>query len=174
MVSSNALLQVLGSLIWRMQEDRNLFNQYFKAEPAWSIGSGHRTSGPGAFSNFDSWRALANFSWDTFVRRCWNPPKLWHLFNDKSGWLAVCCFEYSIFNQLRSNRVGGGGTEAACVTGISRQVINHIPWQPSGVREINVIHSLRPAIFCFSSRWESKVEAAELVVLPCPAHRKTW
>ena len=39
-----------------------MFNQNFKAEPAWSISSGHRESGPGVFPDFKSWRALANFS----------------------------------------------------------------------------------------------------------------
>ena len=43
-----------------MQKNRNLFNQDFKAEPAWSIRPGHRTLGSGAFPDFRSWRALAN------------------------------------------------------------------------------------------------------------------
>ena len=45
-----------------MQEDRSLFNQDFKAEPAWSISSGHRKSGSVAFPDFNSWRALVNSS----------------------------------------------------------------------------------------------------------------
>ena len=43
-----------------MQEDRNLFKPDFKAESAWSIISGNRESGPGAFADFNSWKALAN------------------------------------------------------------------------------------------------------------------
>ena len=40
-----------------MKEDRNLLNQHFKAKPVWSISSEH-----GAFSDFNSWRTLANSS----------------------------------------------------------------------------------------------------------------
>ena len=64
MADTNALLQILGSLIWRMQENRNLFNQDFKAEPACSISSGHKEPGPRAFPDFNSWRAFANSSRD--------------------------------------------------------------------------------------------------------------
>ena len=45
-----------------MQEEKNLFNQDFMAAPAWSINSGQIESGPGAFPDCSSWRALANSS----------------------------------------------------------------------------------------------------------------
>ena len=45
-----------------MQEDRNLFNQDFRAAPAWSISSGQMESGPRAFPSFNCWRALVNSS----------------------------------------------------------------------------------------------------------------
>ena len=62
MATTNALLQIFESLSWRMLKDKNLFNQDFKTGLVWSISSGHRESGPRAFSDFNRWRALANFS----------------------------------------------------------------------------------------------------------------
>ena len=41
---------------------RNLFNQDFRAAPVWSTSFGQIESGPGAFPDFSSWRALANSS----------------------------------------------------------------------------------------------------------------
>ena len=52
--TTNAFLQIFGSLSWRTQADRNLFNQDFKVEPAWSISFGHRASRLGTFPNFNS------------------------------------------------------------------------------------------------------------------------
>ena len=54
MATINALLQILGSLSYRMQKDRNLFNQDFRAAPARSISYGHIELGPGAFTDFNS------------------------------------------------------------------------------------------------------------------------
>ena len=62
MATTLARLQIFGSLSRRMQEDRNLFNQDFRAAPAWSIRSGQIESGPGAFPDCSSWRALTNSS----------------------------------------------------------------------------------------------------------------
>ena len=45
-----------------MQDDRNLFNQVFKAVPAWRMSSGDMESGPRAFPVFSNWRALENSS----------------------------------------------------------------------------------------------------------------
>ena len=45
-----------------MQDDRNLFNQLFKAAPTWRMSSGDMESGQGAFPVFSSWRALENSS----------------------------------------------------------------------------------------------------------------
>ena len=61
-----------------MQKDRNLFNQDFKAELAWTVSSGHKESRSGAFLDFKQLEGIGNVFWrkisrDTFVRWCWNP-----------------------------------------------------------------------------------------------------
>ena len=75
-----------------MQEDRNLFNQDFKAEPAWSINSGRGESWPGPFPDFTSRMTLANYfkeasefkiSRDTFVMWCLNPSESAHISIDE-------------------------------------------------------------------------------------------
>ena len=47
--TTSALLQTLGILSWRKQEERKPRNQDFKAVPAWIISSGQIESGPEAF-----------------------------------------------------------------------------------------------------------------------------
>ena len=47
-------------------------------------------SGYDTFSDFNSWRALANSfekksRRDTFVKRCWNPPEFEHFLHHESG-----------------------------------------------------------------------------------------
>ena len=59
------------------------------------------------------------------------------------------------------------------MSGSDSQVVDNTPCQPTEVREVNVIDSLGPAIFRFSSRWDNKAEAA-LVASLCGARRKTW
>ena len=54
---------------------------------------------------------------------------------------------YSIFNQLQDNRFGDNGSEAVCVSDSADQAVNYIPCQRTGLREIDVIANLRPAIF---------------------------
>ena len=61
MVTANALLQFFESLSWREQKDNKLFNQDLKEEPAWSISSRHRGSGPSVFPDFNGWEGLENF-----------------------------------------------------------------------------------------------------------------
>ena len=58
--TTSALLQTLGILSWRKQEERKPRNQDFKAVPAWIISSGQIESGPGAFPGLTCWRAAAN------------------------------------------------------------------------------------------------------------------
>ena len=58
--TTSALLQILGILSRRKQEERKSHNQDFKAAPAWSISSGQMESGPRALPGFKCWRAAAN------------------------------------------------------------------------------------------------------------------
>ena len=58
--TTSALLQTLGILSWRKQEERKPRNQDFKAIPAWIISSGQIESGPGSFPGLTCWRAAAN------------------------------------------------------------------------------------------------------------------
>ena len=58
----------------------------------------------------------------------------------------------SIFNQLQGNQFGGNGAEAACVFGSAGQVVNHILCQPTGVRDVDVIDILGPAIVSLFSK----------------------
>ena len=48
---------------------------------------------------------------------------------------------------MRGNQAGGNGAEAACVSGSAGQVVNYLPYQLTGVHEVDVIDSLGPAIF---------------------------
>ena len=59
-VTTGALLQILGILSWCKQEERKSRNQDFRAAPAWSIKSGKIESGPGALPGFKCWRAAVN------------------------------------------------------------------------------------------------------------------
>ena len=81
------------------------------------------------------------------------------------------CFTYFTFNQLQSNQVGGNGAEAACVPDSAGQVVNYIPCQPTGVREVEASDH---QFFRFSSKWDSKPEADELGAPPCGVYRKNW
>ena len=58
--NTSVLLQILGILSRRKQEERKSRNQDFKVAPAWSISSGQMESGPGALPDFKCWRAAAN------------------------------------------------------------------------------------------------------------------
>ena len=58
--TTSALLQTLGILSWRKQEERKPRNQDFKAVSAWIISPGQIESGPGAFPGLTYWRAAAN------------------------------------------------------------------------------------------------------------------
>ena len=58
--TTSALLQILGILSQRKQEERKSRNQNFKAAPAWSINSGQMKSGLGALPGFKCWRAAVN------------------------------------------------------------------------------------------------------------------
>ena len=58
--TTSALLQILGILSRRKQEERKPRNQDFKAAPAWSISLEQMESGPGALPSFKCWRAAAN------------------------------------------------------------------------------------------------------------------
>ena len=58
--TTSALLQILGILSWRKQEERKSRNQDFKAAPAWSISSEQMESGSPALPGFKCWRAAAN------------------------------------------------------------------------------------------------------------------
>ena len=51
-MTTSALLQILGILSQRKQEERKSRNQDFKAAPAWSMSSGQMESGPGALPGF--------------------------------------------------------------------------------------------------------------------------
>ena len=46
--TTSALLQILGILSRRKQEERKLRNEDFKATPAWIMSSGQMELGPGA------------------------------------------------------------------------------------------------------------------------------
>ena len=59
-VTTSALLQILGVLSWCKQEERKSHNQDFKAAPAWSISSKQMKSGPEALPGFKYWRAAVN------------------------------------------------------------------------------------------------------------------
>ena len=59
-VTTSALLQIVGILRFCKQEERNSHNQDFISEPAWSINSGKMESGPVAFPGFRCWRADVN------------------------------------------------------------------------------------------------------------------
>ena len=48
MVTTSALLQILGIFSGRKQEERKPHYQDFRAAPAWSMSSGQIESGPGA------------------------------------------------------------------------------------------------------------------------------
>ena len=157
-----------------------MFNQDFKAEPAWSISSGHRASRPEAFLDFNSWKALANSSGKKspeihllggvgILQSCDSS-----LTTSLSDSRFVVLYTYSILNQLRGSRVGSNRAEAACVSGFAKQVVNYTPCQPTGVHDVDVIDSLGPAIFSFFIKMGHQGKAAELVVLPCRARRKTW
>ena len=50
--TTSALLQILGILSRRKQEEMKSRNQDFKAAPAWTISSGQMESGPGALPGF--------------------------------------------------------------------------------------------------------------------------
>ena len=58
--TTSALLQILGVLSQRKQEERKSLNQDFKTAPAWSISSKQMEPGPRALSGFKCWRAAAN------------------------------------------------------------------------------------------------------------------
>ena len=58
--TTSALLQILGVLSRRKQEERKSRNQDFKAALAWSISSEQMKSGPGALPGFQRWRAAVN------------------------------------------------------------------------------------------------------------------
>ena len=58
--TTSALLQILGILSRRKQEERKSHNQDFKAAPAWSISSEQMESGPRVLPGFKCWRAAVN------------------------------------------------------------------------------------------------------------------
>ena len=58
--TTSALLQILGILSRRKQEEMKSRNQDFKAAPAWSISSEQMESGPGALHSFKCWKVAAN------------------------------------------------------------------------------------------------------------------
>ena len=60
MATTSALLQILGILSRRKQEERKSRSQELKAAPAWTISSGQMESGPGALPGLECWRAAAN------------------------------------------------------------------------------------------------------------------
>ena len=60
-MTTSALLQILGILNWCKHEERKSRNQDFKAAPSWSIRSGQMESGPRALPGFKCWRAAVNF-----------------------------------------------------------------------------------------------------------------
>ena len=62
MATTNALLHIFGIFSWRMQEERKLFSQDFRAASAWIISSGYMESGHGALPDFSIERDLANSS----------------------------------------------------------------------------------------------------------------
>ena len=136
MPTINALPQSFGSLSWRMQQDRSLFNKDFKTEPAWSISSGHRASELGAFPDFNSWRALANsfgeksleihlwggveifYNWDTSLTTSLADSRLVILYIPfLTNYEAI---ELAVMEQRRR------------VSGFVGQVVNYIPCQPTG------------------------------------------
>ena len=58
--TTSTLLQILGILSWRKQEERKSHNQDFKAALAWSISSEQMESGPGPLPGFKCWRTAAS------------------------------------------------------------------------------------------------------------------
>ena len=86
---ASVLLQILGILSRRKQEERKSRNQDFKAAPAWSISSGQMESDPGALPGFKCWMTAVNslceklseiFTASGVVA----PPKIRHFLMDKS------------------------------------------------------------------------------------------
>ena len=153
MATTNTLLQIFGSLSWRMHEDRNLFNQNFKAKSAWSISFGQRKSGSGAFPDFSSCGTLANSSGEQSLEihlsggigilQSWNTSLMISLADSRFvvlyiPFLTNCeANEFAVIGQKRR------------VSSSADQAVNYIPSQPTGVREVDVIESLEPAIFSF-------------------------
>ena len=143
-----------------MQEDRNLFNQDFKAEPAWSISCRHRESGPKAFPNFYRWITLANSTKEKF-------PEI-HL----SGGVGILqSWDISLTPSLADSRfvvlcvpflTNSQAIKLVVIRqrlfGYASQVVNYISCQPTGVREIDVIASLGPRLFSFIIKMEQQSE----------------
>ena len=112
----------------------------------------HRKSGPGAFQDFISRRALANFartiSRDTFVR-CRDPQKSWDTSLTTNLTDSRFVVLYTSFLTNARQLSWRNGAETACVSGSAGQVVNYSTCQPIGVR-LDGSDSLGPAIFLFS------------------------
>ena len=61
-VTTSTLLQILGILSQRKQEEIKSRNQDFKAAQAWSISLGQMESGPGALPGFKCLKGSRKFS----------------------------------------------------------------------------------------------------------------
>ena len=159
-----------------MPEDRNMFNQDLKAEPAWSISSGYKESGPGAFPDLNSSRALVNFfgekspkihlsggvkilqSWDTSLTISLADSQLIVLY---TPFLTNCeAIELLVMEQRR---------RVCLVLPVKLLIIFHA----------NPMECVKSIFFTasdqqfsrFSSRWDSKVEVAELLYLTDPVEK---
>ena len=115
--------------------------------PRYASGSDHIASGPGAFSYFNSWRALANSSGkkSSKVHLSGGVGILQNGYTSLTTSLADLLFVVLYIPFL----INYEAIELAVrkLSGSARQVVNYILCQPTGVREVDVIDSLGPAIF---------------------------
>ena len=156
MATTSALLQILEASISVCSSGTCLLGSRldFTAELAWIISSGRRESGLKAFPDFNSWKAVAKSygensldihlqdnigffqSWDTSLTANM-ADSLFIVLNIPflTGFEAI---ELAVIGQRRR----------VCLV-LTVKVVNYIPCQPTGVREVAAINSLRLYIFSF-------------------------
>ena len=114
---------------------------------------------------------------NTFVSRCWYPPKLRHFLEHESGKLMVIRLICLILNQLQSNRVGKNKTGTAALSSSASQIVYSISCHPAGVRKVDGINCLKiksgkpgrgSCVRAFTLRCPNKC-LVEGLALPIPA-----
>ena len=156
-----------------MQKHRNLFNQNFKAELAWSISFGHRESRPGAFPDFNNWRALANCSGEKSpeidlsggvgILQSWDTSPMTSLADLRfvvlyTSFLTNCAaIDLAVTGQRR---------RASLVLPVKFYTKNIFYASRLEYITLMLLTASDQQSFRFSSRWDSKSEAAELLASP--------